>query len=115
MRGLEVRLRRLENRRKQRNTHAPTLHEFLEANSRQQIRRVYNAISRLAGEERAWSRLSEYDRKVLRNDTEEQRRKDADVLRRSEGVHGSSEQETTGHAERAKLRLRSMERVGVTE
>lgn len=119
MRSLEVRLRRLEERAKQRNNYASSQHEFLEANARQQVRRVYNAKLRPyrntdGGENRLWDKLSESDREVLEKDTKEQRRKDEGVEERWRRVHGATE-ETTGHANTARLRLRSISRVGIAE
>lgn len=113
MRGLQLRLKRLEERFRKKKTGAPSQHEFLEANARQQVRRVYNAKSRLAGEEWAWDRLSESDGEVLRNDTEEQRRKDEDVEERWRRVHGPGEERISGVAARVRQKLRAMTRVAV--
>lgn len=117
MRSLEARLSRLEERAKRKNNRAPTQHEFLEANARQRVRRAYNAKLRLyrnidGGENRLWESLSERSRNVLETDTPDQRRKDEDVEERWRRVHGPSD---SGHANAARQRLRSMERVGVAE
>ncbi len=115
MRSLELRLKRLEDRAKRRNARAPSVHEFLNANARQQRRRLYNAKSRLMGEDRAWRNLSDFDRETLENDTPEQRARDEDIEERSRGVHGSGGAETITHAARCRQRLRSMVRVGRPE
>ena len=111
MRGLELRLRRLEERFRKKNNHAPSQHEFLEANTRQRTRNLYTAKSSPAGENWAWDRLSEYDQKMLEKDTENLRQQDKDVLRRSGGVHGPAAEETMGRANAARQRLRSVIRV----
>lgn len=110
-----MRLRRLEERFRKKKTGAPTRAEFDDAAFRDRVKNVYSAklkLYRMSGrEDELWDSLSDHDRETLENDTPEQRAKDADVMRRSEGVHWQE----SGHAARAKLRLRSMERVTVME
>lgn len=103
---------RLEARAKQRSNRAPTRTEYDDAAFRDRVRNVYSAKLKLYGpgrENELWQKLSDYDRETLENDTPEQRAKDEDVIRRSEGVHWQE----SSHAASAKMRLRSMERVTV--
>ena len=119
MHSLEARLSRLEERAKRRNNRAPSLAEYLDASFRQRTRCLYNAKLRLyrnmdGGEEKLRQQLSDHDRDTLESDTEEQREKDVDVLRRYERAHGTAAG-TAGHATAARLRLRAMKRVTVVE
>ena len=100
MRGLELRLRRLEERFRKKNNHAPSQHEFLEANTRQRTRNLYTAKSSPAGENWAWDRLFEYDQKMLEKDTENLRQQDKGVLRRSGGVVFGGKEILTVHENR---------------
>lgn len=114
VRSLELRLKRLEDRAKRRNNRVPSVHEFLDAAFRQRTRNIYSAKLRLyrtAGrEEDLWQNLSDHGRETLESGTEEQREKDADVIERSRGVHGSGEAETITHANMCLQRLRDMKR-----
>lgn len=109
MRSLEVRLKRLEERFRKKSNRVPTQHEYLDASFRQRTRRLHSAFSKLDPDLPS-RMLSETELSMLRDDTEEQRRKDEDVEERWQRVHGSPDD--SGKANAARLRLRSMERVG---
>ena len=107
MRSLEARLSRLEKKRKAKNTRAPALQEYLDVLHRHRVRNLHSAFSKL-DPDLPGRMLSEHELAIIEDDSEEQRARDEDVRRRSEGVHWHE----ASHAASAKLRLRSLERIG---
>lgn len=107
VRGLELRLKRLEQRRKKSNQ-APTRAEFDDAAFRDRVSNVYSAklkLYRMSGrEDELWQKLSDYDRRVLENDTPEQRALDEDVVRRYEKANGIGEEKTADYAAKVKAK-----------
>jgi hypothetical protein len=70
MRSLEARLSRLEKQRQAKKHRALPPNEYWPAQSRQQVRRLYNAALKLYRmtdkvEERLWNSLSDWDRELI--------------------------------------------------
>jgi len=86
MGGLEDRIRHLENEASRADV--PSWQEYQAAKSREKVRTLLSAYSKLPGEERSGRHLSEKDRALLEGDTEEQRKGDRDVIARYEEAHG---------------------------
>ena len=107
MGGLEDRLRRLEAHAERKNVPAWT--EYWPAAQRERARNLDSAFRKLADNGSGDPRpLSEEDPRLLANDTEEQKAKDADVIRRYKEVHGPSDEEIAAYAERARAQLSSV-------
>jgi hypothetical protein len=116
MRSLEARLSRLEKQRQAKKHRALSPNEYWPVQSRQQVRRLYNAELKLyrmtdKGEDRLWNSLSDWDREMLENDTPEQQARDEEIEERWRQVHGPSDEEIAAHAEECRRKLRAMKPV----
>lgn len=114
LRGLKSRLARLEQKLKP--AKVVTWAEFDEAATRDRTRNAFSARWKL-WQIKGWDReellrsFSDRDRAFLESDTDEQREKDEDVMRRYEAAHGTTDRSPGSYAERARQRLRGMVRL----
>ena len=113
-RGLQSRVRTLEDRLRKKRTRAPTRVECDDAAFHDRMRNVYSAklkLYRMSGrEDELWQKFSDYDRRVLENDPPEQRALDEDVMRRYEKTNGIGKEKTADYAAKVKAKLSTMVR-----
>ena len=88
----------------------PSWHEYESARNRQWVRSILSSFSKMPPH-KGRPTLSEENRALIEGDTEEQRKRDRDIIVRYEDAHGVRH-DRDELAEKARLRLRE---VGRTE
>ena len=87
---------------------APSWHEYESARNRQWVRSVLSAFSRMPSH-KGRPTLSEENRALIEDDTEEQRKRDRDIIVRYEDAHGVR-YDRDSLADKARVRLREVGR-----